>query len=566
MREFEIVGTTLKLRAGQSLDREVEPSVSLNITVTDQGGTGLTYNEAFTITVGNVNEAPTDITLDNITVAENADGASVGNLSVVDPDSGDSHAWAVDDVRFEIVGTTLKLQAGESLDRELEPSVSLNITVTDQGGTGLTYNEAFTISVDDVNEAPTDITLDNTTVSENAGGAAIGNLGVVDPDSGDTHTWAVDDVRFEIVGTTLKLQAGQSLDYESEPTVSLTITATDQGGTGQAYNENFTIIVNDVNESPVDITLSNNQVIEKTAGAFVGVLGVIDPDSGDTHTWSVDDPRFEIVGGTLRLKADASLDRLAEPTVNIIVTVTDQTGTGLTYDESFVIVAIPSSSPIATILNPPDLDIAEPDRELEPEPHDLDDSKEPTEVDGSDTGLGAVIPDSADREESRTSASSTSEESDQLQDLAPVIPFANAVVEVSVSTGGSDSHSERTAPKKPELPNDAIANEIHYVVSDRMMQTFDQLQDEVDHEDLYYRTVTNSTFAAATSLSVGYVIWLIRGGVLLSSVLSSLPAWQAIDPLPILAFNDENDQTDHDDSLESLVTKSPQDSSLSEKP
>jgi len=31
------------------------------------------------------------------------------------------------------------------------------------------------------------------------------------------------------------------------------------------------------------------------------------------------------------------------------------------------------------------------------------------------------------------------------------------------------------------------------------------------------------------------VIWLIRGGVLLSSMLSALPAWQMLDPLPVVA-------------------------------
>ncbi len=52
-------------------------------------------------------------------------------------------------------------------------------------------------------------------MAENAAGAIIGNLGVVDPDVGDTHTWSVDDVRFEVVAGQLKLKAGQSLNFES---------------------------------------------------------------------------------------------------------------------------------------------------------------------------------------------------------------------------------------------------------------------------------------------------------------------------------------------------------------
>lgn len=35
-------------------------------------------------------------------------------------------------------------------------------------------------------------------------------------------------------------------------------------------------------------------------------------------------------------------------------------------------------------------------------------------------------------------------------------------------------------------------------------------------------------------MSVGYVIWLIRGGALVGSMLSAMPAWQMIDPLPVL--------------------------------
>ena len=44
-----------------------------------------------------------------------------------------------------------------------------------------------------------------------------------------------------------------------------------------------------------------------------------------------------------------------------------------------------------------------------------------------------------------------------------------------------------------------------------------------------------SSIAVSGSLSIGYVIWLVRGGVLVSSMLSALPAWQLIDPMPVLA-------------------------------
>ena len=48
------------------------------------------------------------------------------------------------------------------------------------------------------------------------------------------------------------------------------------------------------------------------------------------------------------------------------------------------------------------------------------------------------------------------------------------------------------------------------------------------------RNVVASSIALTTGLSVGYVIWLVRGGALLGSMLSAMPAWQMIDPLPVL--------------------------------
>ena len=46
------------------------------------------------------------------------------------------------------------------------------------------------------NQAPTDIALTGNTVAENAAGAVIGTLSTVDPDAGDTHTYAVSDTQF----------------------------------------------------------------------------------------------------------------------------------------------------------------------------------------------------------------------------------------------------------------------------------------------------------------------------------------------------------------------------------
>ena len=92
---------------------------------------------------------PIDISLDNASVVENADGALVGRLTVNDPDAGDTHTLTVSDPRFEVEEARLKLKAGQSLDHEAEASVSLNITAVDSDGLELT--RSFVLTVEDVN-------------------------------------------------------------------------------------------------------------------------------------------------------------------------------------------------------------------------------------------------------------------------------------------------------------------------------------------------------------------------------------------------------------------------------
>jgi T1SS-143 domain-containing protein len=242
---FEINGNQLKLKAGESLNFETTPSVNVTVTTKDAGG--LSYDETFAITVTNVNEKPTDITLTSATVAENAAGATIGTLATVDPDAGDTHSYTVSDSRFEISGNQLKLKAGESLNFETTPSVNVTVTTKDAGG--LSYDEAFTITVTNVNEKPTDITLTSATVAENAAGATIGTLATVDPDAGDTHSYTVSDSRFEISGNQLKLKAGESLNFETTPSVNVTVTTKD--ASGLSYDETFAITVTNVNEDPV---------------------------------------------------------------------------------------------------------------------------------------------------------------------------------------------------------------------------------------------------------------------------------------------------------------------------
>ena len=87
--------------------------------------------------------------------------------------------------------------------------------------------------------------IETPTVTEKVTGARVGIVAAHDPDPGDVLTFEVSDPRFEIAtvdgAEILKLKDTASLDYGTEPTVSLTITATDFAGA--AISRSFTVNV-----------------------------------------------------------------------------------------------------------------------------------------------------------------------------------------------------------------------------------------------------------------------------------------------------------------------------------
>ncbi|MEM9619754.1 MAG: cadherin domain-containing protein [Pseudomonadota bacterium] len=255
---FEIVetdhGFALQLKSGETLDHEVESEVSVTITATDEHGESSTLD--LSIPVADVNEAPVDIDFSNATVNENNVGATVAMLTVADPDAGDTHTFEVSDDRFEVVGNELKLKDGVSLDHEASETVDVTVTATDAAG--LSTSETLEVVVADVNEAPVDIELSDTSVDENATGATVATLSASDPDSGDTATFSLaDDASglFEVVGNELRLKDGTSLNHEEQDSYEVTVAVEDGGG--NVYSEAVTINVADVNEAPTEITLAS---------------------------------------------------------------------------------------------------------------------------------------------------------------------------------------------------------------------------------------------------------------------------------------------------------------------
>jgi VCBS repeat-containing protein len=343
---FTITGDTLQTSA--QFDFETKNSYSIRVQ-TDDGHAGGTFSKQFTITITNANDAPTDIALTNSSVAENLpSGTTVGTLSSTDQDTADTHTYTLvtgagdtDNASFTISGGTLKTNA--QFNFEAKNSYSIRVQTSD--GNGGTFEESFTITVTDANEAPTDIALSNSSVAENLpSGTDVGTFSTTDQDTADTHTYTLvtgtgstDNASFTISGGTLKTNA--QFNFEAKNSYSIRVQTSD--GNGGTFEEQLTVTVTNANDAPTDIALSNSSVAENLpSGTTVGTLLSTDEDAADTHTYSLvsgtgdtDNASFQISGSTLQ--TNAQFDFEAKSSYSIRLQTSD--GQGGTFQKQFTV-------------------------------------------------------------------------------------------------------------------------------------------------------------------------------------------------------------------------------------
>ncbi|MFK8078917.1 MAG: cadherin domain-containing protein [Granulosicoccus sp.] len=202
--------------------------------------------------------------------------------------------------------------------------VNLEVKVIDTNGL-VSAPITFDITVDDVNQAPVIVSAEVFAVDENDPLAVVGNIGASDPDENDVLTYHVvsADSPFTFDGNVLKLKSGDSLDYEENSIIEVTIQARDPAG---LYDELLVNVdVNNVNDAPKITPVTYYSVKENTLGDEAGSLTIFDQDVASDLDVTFSDSRFEIVNNKLRLKSDVQLDYDVDQFVELNVVLSDGT-------------------------------------------------------------------------------------------------------------------------------------------------------------------------------------------------------------------------------------------------
>ncbi len=352
---FTITGNQLKV--AKNLNYEEASTRSIRVRVTDTHGAYI--EKTFSLTINDINEAPSDIALSQpLSVEENAPaGSFTTRITTTDQDNGDTHTYLLvsgtgddNNANFSIASGSDILTLDKSLDYESTPKQYVRIKATDAGG--LSIEKAFVIDILDINEPPEALVLDPGDFNENDT-QSYSLVSVIDPDKNDQYSYSMsagvgddDNGAFSLIDNKLKPNA--PLNFEQKNLYKVRLKAWD--GTYEKV-EAFTISVLDVNEPPDSITLAIDSVMDGMgAGYTIDRFITYDQDAGDTHTLQLvqGDANFIIDNNGYLITRTELVYNPDLPSANyypISVKATDKGGASLTVDFTIRVVPFMDEEP-----------------------------------------------------------------------------------------------------------------------------------------------------------------------------------------------------------------------------
>ncbi|MGH1493535.1 MAG: SdrD B-like domain-containing protein [Acidimicrobiales bacterium] len=206
-------------------DNDGDNEYEVEVTLTDSGG--LEAVELLTVTVLNLNEAPT-VGPQFFTIAEDAaDGEPVGVITASDPEN-DSLVFSLDDesdIAIEANSGALSVAAGANL----VGGSPITLTVTAEDPSGLQDSATITVTVTNVNRPPVVNAQGFNVPEDSAAGTVIGTVAASDPDF-DSVTFALgDSSQVAIDPISGELTVVDIASVESGDDIMVTVTVTDPG-------------------------------------------------------------------------------------------------------------------------------------------------------------------------------------------------------------------------------------------------------------------------------------------------------------------------------------------------
>ncbi|MFM7073406.1 MAG: cadherin domain-containing protein, partial [Planctomycetota bacterium] len=540
--QFAIDSTTGIVTVAGAIDREAGATRAIAVRAASSDGS--TSTATLTISIGDVNDNPisaiTDVNPAANQVAENSPSGTLVGLTAraVDPDSTNNSVTysLLDDSlgAFAIDANSGVIRLIGAVDREATPTRTIEVRAASVDGTSSTAT--FVITILNVNEAPSSLINNGATVPEN-GTVTISTTQLQAQDIDTTASGLVYTVTATPVFGQLRLNgvalavggaftqadidAGRVVyapNGSETPTDGFNFRLSDGGPT--TITGHFHIIVTPVNDSPAAVSdffliQRNNTLVLTAPGVMANDLDA----EGHALTLSL---ITTTTNGTLAILPSGEM--VYQPGVNFTgydqftYRVTDGLATS---DVAVVTIRISSFGPLLRPDPPPTppptppLDPGSPTPSAGPVPR--------RRVPAILTGVDA-------------SAFQAHEQVD-LNDLQAILEFKR----MQWAKGGKDMWTQFYATRRGLS---GVESRLKYeIASFRRGDSIDQaaffvdklrpLKVEMAPEGPFVEYTAGTVFITAVALTAGFIFWAVKGGFLVASFLSQVPAWKYVDPLPI---------------------------------
>ncbi len=563
------------------------------------------YNE------GDAVVAITDIAVTDVDIAE----VITATLTLADITTGSLSAndgatytaatgvWTITDSLVNVNTALANLVFNPATNNDLNTTISVNIDDGDEDSSGA-LTGTINLNVTVVNDAPTATNLTSiATYIEGDTGVVITDIVVADVDTAEaiTATLTLADT------TTGSLSANDGAAYNAATGVwSITNSVANVNAalanlvfnptTGNDLNTSISVLIDDgdedssgplsgtialnvtaVNNAPSAINLEvGNNYNEGDAPVALHDIVIADLDSGETVTATL--TLSNVDAGTLSANDGASYDAvtgvwtITGTVANVNTALANlsftpdasnalSTSISVSIDDGDEDSSGPLLGEFSITVNPNLVALAA--VESEDSPASLDDATivetasietdpEPETVE-QDIALGAVASESASDADSYIITKggkdvvnlsvSTTQEANLSAHVNDNIKGETSAQQQQFETGIVRLREQLTAFKDP----------LQLISAESFFSKLNNMREELVLANENTEKIVGGSLTVSAGISVGYVVWLARSGILMSSLLSSLPAWRFIDPLPVLASFQHEELEEDEESLESMV-------------
>ena len=456
----------------------------------------------------------------------NADGAFT-YTPVDDFNGSDSFTYQVSDGNggMDTATATISITAVNDAPVNTVPGAQVVAEDTALNITGLSVNDV------DGNLSTVQLGVTHGTVTVMLSGAATISSG----DNG-TSTLTLSGTQADINATLASLSYQGILNYVGADTLTVTSrdvnSATDVG--------NVAITVTGGNDAPVIISHGGGANANLSLAENLSRLTTMAATdlNGDPLTYSIvggaDAARFTMdsTTGVLRFVGAPDFENPTDVGSNNVYDVQVQVSDGQGGTDTQLLAITVTDLQEGTVLPPtPD---PTPETETEPTPEPTSESETSTSEDFSQK-TGSLSPGSGSRGEEGLASPGFDEDINNAgqEEVVNVLDLPPLLRPSSWATT-----SDQIRSYYPD-PLDITKTELSADILQQLNQFSDELGQVMEDQAGERSWFVSSMKGAGLTLTTGFVAWMVRGGALVAGLMTSLPTWRHIDPVPILNMNKE---------------------------